>query len=183
MARRVSWSRVNSRRPLHRPARVVVTALSERDDSLLLVQLAKGPLAGFWLLPSATVEEGSCIGTLRRMLPERTGHPVATERLLSVIEEPKLDVHLLRFAFAVTVGEKEQAPSDPEIARARWFQRAQVRDLLAEREVVPNLGVMSLVRAWAYENELQPLEVLLEDTLCPCGSSYRYPGCCGWDTK
>ncbi|HEY3415771.1 MAG TPA: NUDIX domain-containing protein [Armatimonadota bacterium] len=183
MARRVSFSNWNRRRGPAQETRIIVTALLERDDSLLLAQLAHGRFAGFWLLPSATVDESTVAATARRMVPERTGYPVAEQTLLSVVEEPMTQVLALRFVFSTQVGEQNGPPEDPEIARVHWFTRSALQDLLAEREVVPALGVMSLLRGWAEGLFLQPLETLNEDTLCPCGSGHRYAACCGWDTR
>ncbi|MHB9024061.1 MAG: NUDIX domain-containing protein [Armatimonadota bacterium] len=181
MAQRVSFSNWNKRRQPARAARIIVTALAARDDTLLLAQLARGRFAGFWLLPSATVEEGTVAETARQMMPERTGYPITDQRLVSVIEEPVGPVLALRFVFLTAVGERNESASDPEIARVDWFTRSALRELLTEREVVPSLGVMSLVRGWAEGLALEPLETLVEDALCPCGSGHRYQGCCGWD--
>jgi len=163
--------------------RLIATALIERDDALLLVQLAKGPFAGFWLLPSSSVDEGTVEVTARRMVLERTGYPVIEQQLLGVLEEPKPDVLALRFVFRATVGEREAGVGDAEITQARWFMREAVHEVLEERDVVPNLGVMSLIRSWVEGMTLRPLELLVEDALCPCGSGERFRGCCGWDAK
>jgi NADH pyrophosphatase NudC (nudix superfamily) len=163
--------------------RVITTALVERDGYLLLTQLAAGRFAGFWLLPSATAEEGTVEQTSLRMVWERTGYPVLEQQLVSVIEEPKPGVLALRFLFRSRVGERDAAVSDPEIAQTRWFSRAAVREVLAERDVVPNLGVMSVLRAWAEGATPRPLELLVEDTPCPCGTGFGYRGCCGWDAR
>jgi ADP-ribose pyrophosphatase YjhB (NUDIX family) len=170
------------RRERRQPVRVIATALAERDDHLLLVQLARGPFAGFWLLPSATVEQGTVVDTVQALAPQRVGGTFHDPQLLSVVEEPRLQMLILRFVFAVAVEEPLQTPEDIEIARAVWFARTAVRDVLAERDVVPNLGVMSLLRSWVEGIALRPLELLTEDALCPCGSGYRFPGCCGWES-
>ncbi|MHB9129498.1 MAG: hypothetical protein ACYDBB_00220 [Armatimonadota bacterium] len=173
----------NNRTTEQQQTRLIVTALAETDERLLLGQLARGPFAGFWLLPSATVEHGSVERTLREMMPERTGYPVVGQQLASVLEESKPELLLLRFVFRVQAGECAGAHQDQEIAQVRWVPRHTVRLILSERDVVPNLGVMSLVRAWAEGTPMRPLETLIEDCLCPCGSGFRYPGCCGWDAK
>jgi ADP-ribose pyrophosphatase YjhB (NUDIX family) len=185
MRQRGRTNRINSgnRRAPEQQTRLVVTALAETDNRLLLGQLARGPVAGFWLLPSATVEHGSVERTVRQMMPERTGYPVAGQQLVSVLEESKPELLLLRLVFRVQTGECAGAHEDREIAQVRWVTRHAVRQILTERDVVPNLGVMSLVRAWAEGTPLRPLETLIEDCLCPCGSGFRYPGCCGWDAK
>lgn len=182
--RTTTGRRANSYRANNRQAaRVIVTALAERDEQLLLVQLAQGRFAGFWLLPSASVDEGTAVEAARRMMPERTGYPVTAQRLVSVIEEPRAGVLALRFVFAVELGEVAGAHDDRDIARACWFSRDAAREVLAERDVVPTLGVMSLIRAWTEGTELQPLELLTEEARCPCGSGFGYRGCCGWDNK
>jgi ADP-ribose pyrophosphatase YjhB (NUDIX family) len=163
--------------------RLIATALIEREGNLLLVQLAKGSLAGFWLLPSATVEDGSVEQTAQTMILERTGHPVRAMELLSVLEESRPDVLLLRFLFRAEVGAREAAIADPEIVQARWFSRTAVLEVLEERDVVPNLGVMSVLRAWADGVIPRPLEPILHDALCPCGSGDRYRSCCGWEDE
>ncbi len=181
MRRRANSFRANSRQQPRSPqARLIVTALIEHDEHLLLVQLARGRFAGFWLLPSATVES-TIEETLRQQIPERTGYPVIAQRLLSVIEERRVDVHAVRFVFHTQVGDSQGQPADSEIARVHWFSRATACTVLAERDVVPTLAVMSLIRGWAEGISLAPLESLREDVLCPCGSGFNYPGCCGWD--
>ena len=147
-----------------------------------MVQLAAGRFAGFWLLPSASVEEGSLAETAAKMLPERAGYLPVAQQLVSVQEEPKTGVLALRFVFAAQAGEGT-APRDPEIARACWMDRDAVTELLAERELVPTLGVMHLARAWAEQIVLPPLATLTEETACPCGSGFSYRGCCGWDMQ
>lgn len=183
MRRRVNSSRVNNRQQARQQTRVIVTALTERDDHLLLAQLARGRFAGFWLLPSATVEEGTVVDTARKMMPERTGYPVLDQRLVSVVEEPKIGVLALRFVFRTQVIEPASELTDMEIVQARWFSRDAVREVLAERDIVPNLGVMSLIRSWVEGMALSPLELLVEDALCPCGSGFGFRGCCGWDAQ
>jgi len=157
--------------------------LAEQDGHLLLCQLAKGEYAGFWLLPSASVEDGTMLETARRMLPERTGYAATALELVSVVEEPKTNALSLRFVFHAEVAKQKTEPSDTDILQARWFSREAARELLAERDVVPNLGVMSLVLAWADGIAFRPLELLDENALCPCGSGYGFRGCCGWDSK
>lgn len=184
MARRANSYRAHSggqRRA--RQVRVIVTALAERDGQLLLTQLASGQFAGFWLLPSASVEEGAVAWAAAAMLLERTGYPVLEQKLLTVVEETKIDVHSLRFVFAVQAGERQSGNANPEIVQARWFSRAAVREVLQERDVVPTLGVMSLLRAWVDERPLLTLESLDEKAPCPCGSGFAFTGCCGWDAR
>ena len=181
MGHRVSFCRTNNRQG--QQLRVIATALTEREDTLLLVQLALGRFAGFWLLPSATPEDGPVEAAARRMLPERTGYPVGELSLASVVEEPKIGVLALRFVFRAVVAEPPRPVDDPDIVQARWFSRDAVREVLEERDVVPNLGVMSLLRAWAEGVALAPLELLPEDAQCPCGSGFGFRGCCGWDAK
>ena len=81
------------------------------------------------------------------------------------------------------VGDSVGAPSDGEIARVHWFPRASALAVLEERDVVPTLGVMRLIRGWAEGTALAALEAPREDAPCPCGSGYSYPGCCGWDAQ
>jgi len=183
MRRQVSSFRANNRAARAPQARLIVTALIEQDDSLLLVQLAHGRFAGFWLLPSATVEAEPIERTLRCMVPERTGYPVVDQQLLSVLEEARVDAHTVRFVYRVQVGEKEGQPADAEIATSRWFSREAARQVLEERDIVPTLGVMSLVRSWVEGIPPGPLELMVDDAQCPCGSGFRYPGCCGWDMR
>lgn len=165
------------------PARLITTALIERDEHVLLTQLASGRFAGFWLLPSATVDEEPIEMTTRRMVLERTGNSVVSLRLVSVLEECKTDVRTLRFIFETVVAAQEQGIHDPEIVQARWFSREAVCEVLAERDVVPTLGVMGLLRAWAEATSLPVHQLLVEDSPCPCGSGHQYPGCCGWDMR
>jgi len=174
---------------------VIVTALVEQADELLLVQLARGRFAGFWLLPSATVEQNAIEQTLCRMLQERTGYaaqsgtvlPAREARngyaLLTVLEEPHVNGYALRFVFRARVSESVGQPTDGDIAAARWFSRAAVGTVPEERDVVPTLGVMSLLRAWAEGKTPLALESLHDDMLCPCGSGFNYAGCCGWDAR
>lgn len=184
MARRANLSRVNNwPRRRERETRVIVAALVEREEHLLLTQLARGRFAGFWLLPSSSVESGTVAESVGRMVQERTGYEVRQSHLLCVQEEPKVDVLALRFVFHVTVGERESAVADPEISQARWFSRAAVQEVLEERDVVPNLGVMTLIRAWCDKTPLCMLEALSEEAWCPCGSGHHFRGCCGWDAR
>lgn len=176
-----SFRRNSQSRRTSQSCRVIVTALIERDEHLLLTQLAQGKFAGFWLLPSGTPDAGTVEQTASTLVATRTGYPVVEQRLCSVIEEPRQGVLALRFVFRTTVGERISAVDDPEIAQARWFSRTAVSELLAERDAVPNLGVMSLLRSWVEKTVLTPLELLCEDALCPCGSGHAYRGCCGWD--
>lgn len=182
MGHRANSFKLN-RRPPAQQTRVIVTALAERDAQVLLVQLARGRFAGFWLLPSATVEEGTVTETARRMLPERTGYPVVEQQLASVVEEPKPEVLALRFVLRTRVGEATGERLHEDIAQARWFSRDAAGEVLEERDVVPTLGVMALIRAWADGMPLRPLELLIEDASCPCGSGHAYRGCCGWDAR
>ena len=163
--------------------RLIVTALIEQDDRLLLAQLARGRFAGFWLLPSATVEEAPVERAMKLALPERTGYSLQDQRLLTVVEEPRTGMRALRFVFNVLVSEPPGAPADVEIARVCWFSREAACEVLSERDVVPALGVMSLIRGWAEGITPPPLVSLIDDVLCPCGSGFRYPGCCGWDMR
>ena len=180
MGHRVNLFRPSSR-VTQRRARVIVTALAEHDDRLLMVQLARGRFSGFWLLPSATVEEGTVEETARNMLLERTGYAAVEQHLACVQEEPRADVLSLRFVFATQVEEKAAGPSDLEIAKASWITREMAREVLSERDVVPTLGVMRLVRAWADNLVLPPLDTLDNEMPCPCSSGFAYRGCCGWD--
>ena len=165
MARRANLSRVNNwPRRRERETRVIVAALVEREEHLLLTQLARGRFAGFWLLPSSSVESGPWRSGGAHAA-ERTGYEVRQSHLLCVQEEPKVDVLALRFVFHVTVGERESAVADPEIAQARWFSRAAVQEVLEERDVTPNLGVMSLIRAWWTKRR------------CVCWKLYRRTPC------
>lgn len=184
MGHRVNSFRGSSR-PLrdHQSTRVIVTALVERDDHLLLVQLARGRFAGFWLLPSATVATGTVVGAVTGMVQERTGYRVTDHRLLGVVEEAMLGVLSLRFVFSVRVDQDAKPIADADIARATWFSRDAAGEVLEERDVVPTLGVMALVRAWAERTPVQPLESLVSDALCPCGSGHGFAGCCGWDAR
>ena len=196
MRRRVRSYRVNNRLHQHSARhRVLVTALVEQAEQLLLVQLARGRFAGFWLLPSATVEDSSIEQTLCHMLPERTGYaaesgtalPARETRtkyeLLTVLEEPHVNSFALRFVFSARVSEAGGSPTDGDIAAARWFSRAAVAAVLEERDVVPTLGVMLLLRGWADGNTPAPLQSLHDDITCPCGSGFSYAGCCGWDAR
>jgi ADP-ribose pyrophosphatase YjhB (NUDIX family) len=176
--------RVNSLRTNRRPeqrTRVVATALIERQEHLLLVQLARGRFAGFWLLPSAPVEQGTVAQAARALVPERTGCAVEHQELRGVLEHLRRETMLLRFVFATTVSVEAGRPTDPDVVQAAWFTRPAVDELLRERDVVPTLGVMALLRAWADGLPLAPLEQLWDEVVCPCGSGFRYPGCCGWD--
>ncbi|HEX2948774.1 MAG TPA: hypothetical protein VHV83_04280 [Armatimonadota bacterium] len=168
-------------RPDGQHIRMIGAALIERDDQLLLVQLADGPFAGFWLLPSVSIDDGTVDSAIATMVFARTGHPVLQSHLISVIQEPKIGTLALRFLFRVRVGDRLSGITDHDIAQARWFSRDAVHELLEERDTVPNLGVMSVIRAWVDGVELAPLETLLNDALCPCGSGFRFTGCCGWD--
>ena len=184
MARRANYYRTNS--GSQRRAQnvcVIVTALAERDGSVLLAQLAQGPFAGFWLLPSATVDEGTVTRAVGEMLLERTGYPALDQRLLTVQEETKIGVLALRFVFTVRAGERESGSIDPEIVQARWFTRDAVREVLEERDVVPTLGVMALLRTWLEERTPASLETPDEQARCPCGSGFSFAGCCGWDSR
>ncbi len=184
MARRANSYRahnVGQRRA--RQVRVIVTAIVERQGQLLMTQLAQGQFAGFWLLPSGTVEEGTVERAVAVMLRERTGYPALEQKLLGVVEETKLDVLSLRFVFAMQVGEREYENANPEILQARWFSREAVGEVLDERDVVPNFGVMSLLRAWVDARPLKALESLDDQALCPCGSGFAFTGCCGWDVR
>lgn len=184
MRRRVNSFRVNNRQQARAPQhRVIVTALLEHAEELLLVQLARGRFAGFWLLPSATVEEGSLEQTLCQMLPARTGYAAHEALLLSVLEEPHVSGYALRFVFRAQVSALGGAPADGDIAAARWFSRAATRAVLEERDVAPALGVMTLLRAWAEGETPAPLESLCDEVDCPCGSGFCYAGCCGWDAR
>ncbi len=166
-----------------RPARLIATALIVRDARLLLAQLARGRFAGFWLLPSATVEDGTVAETAQRMVPERTGFAPTALTLRGVQEEPHAGVLAERFVFGVDVALPGRPHADGDIARVAWLAREGVRELLAEREVVPTLGVLHLLRQWADGGEVPPLTTLTDDAPCPCGSGFGYPGCCGWDAS
>jgi ADP-ribose pyrophosphatase YjhB (NUDIX family) len=180
MTQQVSWSKQNNR---GQHIRAIATALIERDDHLLLCQLARGEYAGFWLLPSASVDADTVLRTAQAMLPERTGYLATTLALVSVIEEPKVNALSLRFVFTAAVAEPPAPHDDTEIVQSRWFSKTAAREVLAERDVVPNLGVMSLIRAWADGVALRSLELLDENALCPCGTGYGFRGCCGWDAR
>ena len=180
MRRRGNSFKAN-KHPQVTPTRLIVTALLESNERLLLAQLAAGPFAGFWLLPSATVETGTVEGAARQMVRDRTGHEMRDPRLLTVVEEGRVGVRALRFAFTSGVGERDPGHRDLELARTGWFSREAAALVLTERDVVPTLGVLSLIRAWADGITPEPLETLVEDVLCPCGSGYGYLGCCGWD--
>lgn len=184
MARRANSCNMNSahRRPRH-ARRLTVTAILERDNKLLLTQLASGRFAGFWLLPSASLAEGTLEAEVKAMVLTRTGYPVTAQRLACVLEEPRAHTAALRFVFTADIAEQEQAISDVEIVQARWFSRVAVQELLAERDVVPALGVMTLLQTWADGRALPAHQVLIDDALCPCGSGFNYPGCCGWDMR
>ena len=117
------------------------------------------------------------------MMFERTGHEVAEQHLLSVLEEPRHEVLALRFVFATALHGVSSGPVNTDFAQVRWFSRLAARGMLEERDAVPTLGVMSLIRGWADGVALRPHELLLEDAFCPCGSGFRYPGCCGWDKR
>lgn len=175
----------NSYRPNKRgqTLRAVATVMVARNEGLLLCQLARGEYAGFWLLPSASVDEGTVKQTAQTILRERTGYSADALELASVIEEPKVRALSLRFVFTAEVAEPPAPHTDADILRSRWFSNTAAREVLEERDVVPNLGVMSLVRAWADGITLRPLEVLDENAQCPCGSGYRFRGCCGWDIQ
>jgi ADP-ribose pyrophosphatase YjhB (NUDIX family) len=162
-------------------ARLIATALVEHEDRLLLVQLASGRFAGFWLLPSASVEQGTVAETAARMLPERTGCFPTEQQLVCVQEEPKTGVLAVRFVFDMQIREETVPITDPEIAALRWITRDDALEILEERDMVPTLGVMHLLRAWADKIVLPPLATLDIETLCPCGSGFSYRGCCGWD--
>ena len=162
--------------------RLIAAVLAVRDQRLLLLQLARGPFAGYWLLPSATVETGTVEEAVRRLLPARSGYVVAAQQLAGVLEEPRPGLLVLRFIFTVEPGAHADRPGDTDIAQGRWCTRAEARELLEERDIVPHLGVMTLVRGWVDETPLPPHTVLHEhDALCPCGSGYSFRGCCGWD--
>jgi len=171
----------NSGHAARHSARLIATALIEHDERLLLAQLASGRFAGFWLLPSATVTAGTVAEAARQMVSERTGYRAVAQHLLGVQEEAKAGVLALRFIFATQIA-PGSAPNDPEIARIAWLHREAVQALLAEREIVPTLGVMHLARAWAEKTSLPPLATLDRETLCPCGSGFTFRGCCGWDS-
>lgn len=162
---------------------MIVTALAVHDERLLMVRLARGRFAGFWLLPSATVEEGTVEETARNMFLERTGYTVTEQQLACVQEEAKTGILSLRLIFATRVREPEAAPGDPEIAQASWMSREMAREVLTERDMVPVLGVMRLARAWADNIALPPLDTLDSEMPCPCGSGFSFRGCCGWDMK
>lgn len=167
--------------PAPRRSRLIVTALLEDDGRLLLGQLATGRFAGFWLLPSATVEESSLIESARLMARARTGRTVGALSLASVVEEPRAGVLALRFVFAGMPGATEADP-DHELRQVRAFTREEAVGVVTERDAVPTLGVMALIRAWGEGIAPRALETLPEDVQCPCGSGFTYKGCCGWDS-
>ena len=146
------------------PVRVIATALIEHEERLLLAQLARGRFAGFWLLPSATVEQDTVAETAWQLLPFRTGVTPSSLELRGVQEEMQTGALALRFVFAGTA-----APGGPhadgDIARVGWLTRDAVCELLAERELVPTLGVLHLARAWAGDITLPPL-VALDESKC-----------------
>ncbi|MHB9106166.1 MAG: NUDIX hydrolase [Armatimonadota bacterium] len=162
---------------------MIVTALAEHDEQLLMVQLARGRFAGFWLLPSVTVEDGTVEETARSMFLERTGYSVIEQRLAGVQEEPRTGMLSLRLVFATQAQELATGPSDPDIAKVRWLTREMAREVLTERDVVPTLGVMRLISAWEENLVLPLMETLDYEMPCPCGSSFSYRGCCGWDMR
>jgi len=172
-----------SSRIAQRKTRVIVTAMAEQDERLLLVQLARGRFAGYWLLPSATVEEKTVEETARSMFLERTGYSAVEQRLSCVQEEPRTGVLSLRLIFTTQAEELAMGPSDPEIAKVNWLTRGMAQEVLAERDVVPTLGVMRLISAWAENLVLPPMETLDNEMPCPCDSSFSYRGCCGWDAN
>ncbi len=129
------------------------------------------------------MEEGTIEQTLCRMLPERTGLIAREQSLLGVLEEPHVTGYALRFVFLTQVSEASGPPADHEIAAVRWFSREAAAAVLEERDVVPALGVMTLLRNWAEGNMPAPLLTLRDDVTCPCGSGFSYAGCCGWDMR
>lgn len=163
--------------------RLVTTTVVEADNALLLTQLAKGPFAGFWLLPSTAVDAGTVQQTARRMVIARTGYPVVEQQLAAVLEETRPGLLILRFLFRAKVGARECVIDESDIAQARFFSRQAVRDVLEERDIVPNLAVMSVVRSWLEGTALEAMHTLDEAAFCPCGSGFRFTGCCGWDHR
>lgn len=157
--------------------------LAEQQQRLLLVQLARGPFANFWLLPSTIVEQVGLAKCAVDMLRTHTGYSVCEQELISVLEEPLVGGLTMRMVFRASVNEQASSIIDPDIAQARWFSREAIVQLLQEREVVPRLGILSLLRAWAEQIPLRPLETLVDNALCPCGSGFQFRGCCGWDAK
>lgn len=181
MARRANSFRPSNRAAVRQGARLIATALVEREDRLLLVQLASGRFAGFWLLPSASVEQGTVADTAAQMLTARTGYITTDQKLACVQEEPKTGLLAVRFVFAMQVSTETVPRSDPEIAALRWITRDEAVEILEERDLVPTLGVMHLLRAWAEQIVLPLLATLDIEMPCPCGSGFSYRGCCGWD--
>ena len=160
---------------------MITTALFERDAQLLLLQLGRGRFAGYWLLPSATVDSGTLEETTRTMVLERSGYTPSVIHLSGMLEEASVERLILRMVYQVQAAERQSAIREVDIAQARWFSREAVDEILHERDIVPNLGVMTLLRDWCEARVPAAHAVLADDAACPCDSGFAYRGCCGWD--
>jgi 8-oxo-dGTP diphosphatase len=112
---------------------IVVLALIEHDDRVLLIQEAKEPVRGKWNLPGGRVEPSeSLIDALVREVREEAGIEVTPQALLHVgqVVADATDDGLLRFVFRATAHTTTvKRDEDEHSLCAQWFKRSDVHAL------------------------------------------------------
>ncbi len=161
----------------------IVMVMAEKDNHLLLCQLAKGEYAGYWLLPSMTLENG-LQHTAEKVITEKLNTTAETLKMICVSEEKDFSLNqIYRFIFTARLTDEPDCSNENNYFQCRWFSRVAAGEMLEEKDAVPKIGIMAIIQKWANNEEL-PLFVEFDDNMiCPCGSGYGYRGCCGWDLK
>ncbi len=163
--------------------RPVVMVMVEKNDYILLCQLAKGEYAGYWLLPSNTLENG-LENTVLNIVKERLNTDVIELKMIGVTEEKDFAQHYIyRFLFSAKLLDDPYCVDDNDYFQCKWFSREAANEMLQEKDAVPKIGIMGIIKKWADGENIMPLTEFDENMECPCGSGYGYRGCCGWDLK
>ena len=129
-------------------SRSAVTALAENEQGELLFVRVSRYTTGLaeWELPAGGVEHGEAIlDAARRELLEETGHASTDHRLLHSFYPMPGNANKLFHVVHCRAGELVQAFDANEISDVRWFNRAEIEQMIADGTSHDGLTLVALL--------------------------------------
>ena len=105
----------------YRNPRIVVGAVVEHDNRILLCRRAIPPRTGYWTMPAGYLETGETAAAgARREAEEEAGARIAIDRTLGIYSLPRISLIQLIFAARLVHPEIAPGPESLEVGLFTW---------------------------------------------------------------